>query len=349
MPTRVRRSLEAAGVLSKRILVVKLSSLGDLFHALPAVHAVTSAMDASVDWVTQPEYARLVECFDDVDRVIAFPRRRFHADITGFLKALRTDRYDMVLDFQGLFKSALTARLARTTVRVGPVVRREGASLFYTVRPPPPKAGLPRDHAVAEALQVVRYLGIDADQPVFPVTFPAVTVVAEQPCIGLVPGSRWPSKNWPAACFQKLTVALVERVGGSIFLLGSEVDRPVCRRLAEACPDGTVHNLAGELDLVGLGSLMQTLDLVITNDTGPMHMAAALAVPVIALFGPTEARRTGPWGSLHQVLRAEVQPACAPCYQRQCQRRESTCLMGISVDTVLDAAQRSLNPRLSSK
>ncbi len=330
---------------SRRILIVKLSSLGDLFHALPAVHVLKQQLQAEIDWVTQPEYAALVACFTDVNRVIAFPRRRFFWGFREFMRALRAERYDWVVDLQGLFKSALTARLARGALRIGPLVRREGAGWFYSQR-----AGLcaggqraRRAHAVLTGLDTVRHLGLKIGEPVFPVSFPDFRLPGAVPRIGFVPESRWPSKNWPPERFAELAVCLHQRLGGTMVLLGDRRDSVTGAALAAGLPDTAFQNLSGTLDLVQLGGVLQALDLVITNDTGPMHMAAAVGTPVVALFGPTDPGRTGPWGTHHRVLRAEVMPDCAPCFQRHCPCRSGVCLTGITVAAVLAAALQALS------
>ena len=111
----------------KRILVIKLSSLGDLAHALPAVRALKARTGATIDWAVQPEYAALIGCCPDVERIIPFPRRNMLRGFGAFARLLRAEHYDLVVDFQGLLKSAVVARLAHTDWRVGPAWAREGA------------------------------------------------------------------------------------------------------------------------------------------------------------------------------------------------------------------------------
>ena len=150
--------------------MIKLSSLGDLFHALPAVHGLKTGLDAVVDWVVDSRLAPVVECFPDVERVIAFPRHGIRRRARPFLDALRAERYDLVLDFQGLLKSALVARLARGRRRIGPSFHREGSRLFY------PEVAGPRNkerHAVEENLDILRFLGLPIGEPRFPLAFPA--------------------------------------------------------------------------------------------------------------------------------------------------------------------------------
>ena len=114
-----------------RVLIVKLSALGDLMHALPVARALKAGLQAEIDWVTQDEYVDLVARFDDVDRVIGFPRHRFVRHHRRFLRELRSRSYDIVIDLQGLFKSGAVTRLARGARRIGPSYHRECSRLFY--------------------------------------------------------------------------------------------------------------------------------------------------------------------------------------------------------------------------
>lgn len=320
-----------------RVLVVKLSSLGDLFHALPAVHGLKQGLGAVVDWVTQPEYAGLVRCFTDVDRVILFPRRGFLTGARAFLSDLRRERYDLAVDLQGLLKSALVTRLTRAARRLGPSYHREGAHRMYHETAAPAEPGR---HAVEQAFDSLRALNLPAQPPVFPVSFPSVAVNLPRPRIALLPCSRWPTKNWGADSFAAAARELIKRAGASIVLLGAPADQPVCRRIADQVPGST--DLSGKTSLVELGGWLAQMDLVISVDSGPMHMAAALGRPVLALFGPTDPARTGPYGEAHRVLQIGDLP-CRPCYRRSCERKDLACLERISPEQVVANAMEMLN------
>lgn len=281
-----------------RILVVKMSSLGDLFHALPTVHCLKEGLGASVDWVVHDSYTELIECFTDVDRVIGFPRKNVWSNFSTFHSSLTLDQYEYVIDLQGLLKSALVTRLARGLTRVGPSFQREGAMLFYDA-----VAGRKNKnrHAVEECLDVVRYLGLPLLNPVFPVQFPKREMEAHYPRIAFLTQSRRSEKNWPAARFIEVGRALQEKKNAAIYLVGSKDDVNDCGEV-ESQLYGRVVNLCGKTSLVELGSMLQEMDLVIAVDSGPMHMAAAVGVPVIAIFGPTHPERTGPFGKKHHVV-----------------------------------------------
>ena len=317
-----------------QILVVKLSSLGDLFHALPAVHALRQGLGASVDWVTHTGYVEIVKNFTDVRRVIGFSRREWARESRTFLRELRRERYDLIVDLQGLTKSALVGWLARGPRRIGPSYHRELSRFFYN------EVAGHRDknrHAVEEALDVVRHLGLPFPAtPEFPVAFPKQEFSAARPHIALAPCSRWETKNWPAARFAAVARELREKTGATFFLVGAPEDRPVCDEIAASLGAGAV-NLCGQTSLAELGGVMQEMDLALTVDSGPMHIAAAVGVPVVALFGPTDPRRTGPFGPQHRVVAVPVRD-CALCFRDRCKRGDLACMDRITPDRVVAAA-----------
>jgi lipopolysaccharide heptosyltransferase I len=323
--------------MSARILVIKLSSLGDLFHALPAVHSLKQDLNATIDWVTQTNYVELVKCFPDVNRVIAFPRREFLKKSSAFVRDLRREKYDLILDLQGLLKSALVARIARGGKRIGPSFAREGSRLLCSVVAGPKNKSR---HAVDEILDVVRYLGLEVRKPEFHVMFPKVQRSEPSPRIAFIPCSRWPTKNWPLERFVEVGRALQDRVGATIFLAGGPEDQPTCGAIEQQL-GGCVVNLCGETSLVEMGSLLQEMDLVITADSGPMHMAAAVGRPVLAVFGATDPKRTGPYGEKHRVVALEGLD-CRPCFSGRCARYDLACLRDLPAERVLNAALEML-------
>lgn len=329
-----------------RALVVKLSSLGDIFHPLPAVRALKEHLELQVDWITQPEYQELVRCFSDVDNVLIYPRRAAVRSASQWIPQLRRQCYDYVFDFQGLLKSAWVTRMARTHQRIGPTYAREGTRWVYQERPL--KAGNERRHAVEEALDVARHFGAPmSEEPVFPVAFPSIVLSGAGPHVGYVSRSRWPTKNVQSALVRELIPMIRKQWGGTAHLLGSAADQAEANQLAQSLDSGhAVVNHCGATNLVQLGSIIQSLDLLITVDSGPMHMAAALGIPVLALFGPTDPRRTGPYGKRHLVVQ-QTDLACVPCHSRQCLRKERdhACLYDLSAADIV--AQLVAHPIIS--
>jgi lipopolysaccharide heptosyltransferase I len=324
-----------------KVLIVKLSSLGDLFHALPAVHNIKVGLKADIHWVVQEEYAELARCFTDVERVIPVSRRRWFREGRVFLRRLRLYDYDYVIDLQGLLKSAIVTSMARTRRRIGPSFCREGSELFYSA-----VAGHAdrTRHAVDQCMDTVRYLGLSCLNQEFPVVFPPAARTEPRPRVGILPVSRWKTKNWPADRFAAVARRLQAERDATIFLLGGAGDAAVCSEMEKSIGGRTV-NLCGRLSLPGSGSLIRELDLLIANDSGPIHMAAAVGTPVLAVFGPTDPRRTGPYGSIHRVVRG-IRP-CQPCYDRECRFGDVPCMSDVTPERVgeealelLEASQR---------
>lgn len=328
----------------KRILVIKLSSFGDLFHALPAVHNLKVALGAAVDWVTQPEYVDLVRCFTPVSEVLAFPRRSLAGGFTSFVRRLRQERYDYIVDLQGLLKSGVVARLARGGVRIGPSFHREGAGWLYDVVAGPRNKGR---HAVEENLDAVRFLGLPLMPVAFPLVFPRRAVDSGRPRVALVPFSRRGNKNWSVPGFVEVGRRLAVERRATLYLFGGPGDQAACEMMRQELLAGPgvpeVINLAGQTSLVAMGGWFQEMDLVVVNDSGPLHLAAALGCPLVTPFGPTDPLRTGPYGSGHTVLVAEVE--CRPCYARMCRKESLECMDRITAGEVFDACLAQLDRR----
>lgn len=320
-----------------RVLIVKLSSLGDLFHALPAVHNIKIGLKAEVHWAVQEEYADLVGCFTDVDRVIPVSRKHWFRGGRVFLRRLRLYDYDYVFDLQGLMKSAIVTSLARTGKRIGPSFCREGSVLMYSA-----VAGHAdrKRHAVDQCMDTPRYLGLSCLNQEFPVVFPPAERNEPRPRVGLLPVSRWATKNWPASKFAEVAKRLQKERDATIFLLGGAGDVGVCAELEKSI-GGKVVNLCGKLKIPESGALIRELDLLVSNDSGPVHLAVAVGTPTLVVFGPTDPRRTGPYGTIHRVLRGTQ--ACQPCYSRVCRFGDQPCMKEVTSERVGDEALQLLD------
>ena len=325
-----------------RILIVKLSSLGDILHVLPTVHELRVQLGAEIDWVVHPEFAAVVRCFADVDNVLTFPRHHVLRALRGALRTLRARDYDLVVDLHGLFKSGLVARLAHGRRRIAPSYAREGSSLFFRER-----AGrLDRTrHAAEQAFDTLDYLGLKRPDgpfraalrslggpanPDFP-PFPAGTRT-----IAFAPVSRWPSKDWPAARYGELAALLLSRDPAlRIVVVGGRADAAVGEAIANAVPDagrGRLLNLCGRTSIAESFALLEKCDLLIANDTGPVHMAAAVGTRCLVLFGPTRPDWTGPYGEGHRIVMRDL--PCQPCLKRRCPRGDHACLESITAGEV---------------
>lgn len=327
-----------------RVLIIKPSSLGDVIHALP-VAAALKAADPSVmvDWVVSGGYAGLLSGNPDIDRVILFDRGMFKGPgglsrLSSFVKELRRERYDIVLDLQGLLRSGLMAFATRSGLRAGFANAREGAPLFYNRRVPVPDLDV---HAVDRYMSALDAVGVAHGEPVFRLPANAsdegaTDAILSDAGIGnrarfvaMAPSARWDTKRWPAAMFAELAGRLFADEGIRSVFVGTASDAELMKGI-DAGPDNGIYQAFGRTTVSALGTLFARAALVVTNDSGPMHIAAAAGVPTLAIFGPTDPKRTGPYGKTSRTLTPADE--CAPCFSRNCDNVR--CLAGISVDRV---------------
>jgi len=310
-----------------RILLVKLSSFGDVLHALPTLEALRAAYPgAHITWLVEAAYAPLLSGHPALDEVWIAPRLRPSEVFSGsnpatlmtLLHQLRASPFDLVVDVQGLLKSALWVALARSPRKIGYDKTRELSYLALTerVRPFDPEA-----HAVRRYLNLAHYLGAPPDPPRFRLGLDTAADIsalipaeADRPLVVLHPGARWVSKLWPPASWARLA-EWFRGQGFQVAVTGSRADRELVVAIAAQCR-APLLNLAGRTSLAQLAGILRQARIAVTTDTGAMHLAAALGTPVAALFGPTAPWRTGPFGDGHQVVRLGL--PCSPCFKRQC-------------------------------
>ena len=307
--------------------------------------------DAEVHWWLAAELRSLLEGDSDLAAVIPFERKRWGSPTywpegLAQIRALRAARYDWVIDLQGLARSAAFAWLADGAFTIGLELEREGAHLAYDLAVPRPKA---QPHAVDWYLAVARALGIpvhDRFEWLPPRAETAALAEAKWPVngsrwLGINPGARWDNKRWPAEHFAELVRQLAGRDANFRFaLFGGAGDWQLTEIIRRAVPDRCV-NFAGHTTLPELIELLRRCELLVTNDTGPMHLAAALRRPVVSLFGPTRPDQTGPYGQTRFALRHPL--ACAPCLKSRCHwAAPIECLRAISATRVADEVTRRL-------
>ncbi|MCC5847764.1 MAG: glycosyltransferase family 9 protein [Verrucomicrobia bacterium] len=328
----------------KRILVIKLSALGDLFHAVPVVHELKNHFQCPVDWVTQPEYVNLVKCHRDVDRVIAYPRRGGVGACRAFLRELRAHRYDLVLDLQGLFKSGLSMGLAKGARKICPSSPRE-ASHFFAHETPLSRANTP--HAMDRLLDSLRHLDLEPGNAVYPLDFPpADPLPGTRPRLAIAPKSRWPGKDWPLESFIQCARGVRTQVDVDVVVLGGPDDHDAGEALVKGIGE-RAWNLCGQTPLIQLGSQLREVDCLLCNDSGPMHFAAAVGTPLVALFGPTDPAKTGPWGEGHTILRPPPGPGGYPDH-RSYKRPGNAFISQIPIPDVVAAVAEKLAMNLEA-
>jgi lipopolysaccharide heptosyltransferase I len=314
---------------ARRIALIKPSALGDVVHALPVLTALRRRFpQAHLTWVVGSAYAPLLRGHPDLDEVLPFERRadwlrgaRAHA---RFFLELRRRRFDLVVDLQGLLRSGLMAAATGAARRVGASTAREGARWFYTdvVAVPP----LHRAHAVERYWRLAEALGAGGPKefrvPILPEAERwAAQALADlpRPWLMLGPGARWPTKRWPAEHFAELARRARACCGGAVVLVGSADEAPLATALRRLLV-GPVLDLVGRTTLPQLVALLARADVLLANDTGPLHLADALGRPVVAPYTCTRARLTGPYRSLHRVVETGVW--CAGSYRKRCARLE---------------------------
>jgi len=336
------------------ILIVKLSALGDVVHTLPSLAALrTLYPEAHISWVIEEAASDLIQDHPLLDRVLLSRRKRWQAhpwapetrrEVRSFFMALRDRPYDLVIDFHGLFKSAILAYLSGGKRRLGYASLQELSGLFYTER-------IPEDmdkHAVDRYLDFIRYLGMEDPPVTFPIPAPpgvkerAQTLLMQVGITGdfiaINPVALWPTKLWSEEQFASLADQIMGELSIPVLFTGGKDDVPYITRILTALSHHGI-NLAGCTSLRELAEIYRRARLVITTDSGPMHIAAAVGTKTIALFGPTDPRRTGPYGGGHKVIRLNLD--CSPCFRKTCHDRR--CMAGITPQMVFIAVSSIIN------
>jgi heptosyltransferase-1 len=367
------------------ILIVKLSAIGDVIHTLPALADLRRLYpDADITWVVEEAAADLLAGHPALNRTIISHRKSWLKEMRrgriatplremqAFWKELRQRPYDLVIDFHGLFKSAVIVLASGGKRRLGYDSLQEGSGLFYNEKIPEAM----EKHAVDRYLDFVRYLADAAGSSrgsAAPQADPTFTIaVGPEECgrvaalldahtemrngedgrqgdkkesgggeakegrfVAVSPVALWETKLWEDGKFAALCDRIRRELGIGVVLTGGEA-APLERIGAQM--ETRAVNLGGQTTLRELACLYRQAALVITTDSGPMHIAAAMGTPVVALFGPTDPARTGPYGPEHKVIRSGI--ACAPCLRKQCDTQR--CMREIGVAEVFAAVREVL-------
>jgi heptosyltransferase-1 len=352
-----------------KILIVKLSAIGDVIHTLPALTALRRRYPtARIDWLVEDAAADLVQGHASLSQALVWRRKEFVRLLeTGRLPSatklflslllqLRETRYDLIIDFQALLKSSLWIFLARGRRKAGfgqGMEHSENTHLFLNERIPAVSMEI---HALDRGLRLLQSLGIPESQVVYDIPIgeedekAAKQLLVEsgvrldQPLVAINPVAKWPTKLWAAKRFSELAERLLEK-GYQVVFTGSKEDRSLIDEMAGTLGSSVIR-LDGQTSLKVLAAVYRAANVVVSTDTGPMHLAAAVGTPVVALFGPTAPRRTGPYGEGHVVLRAGV--SCSPCFSKSCKVTElepMACMNRIPVEQVVEAVARMVAER----
>ncbi|MBN1663364.1 MAG: glycosyltransferase family 9 protein [Deltaproteobacteria bacterium] len=330
------------------ILIIKLSAIGDVIHTLPSLAALRRLYpDAHITWVIEEAAADLIKDHPYLDRVVVSRRKSWikelkrgriakpFGEIRSFIGEIKKIKYDLVIDFQGLFKSAVLVWLSSGKRKLGYASMQELSGLFLNDR-------IPEDmtkHAVDRYLDFPRYLGADIKEVEFLVPvqddhkqradklLSANGISAHHAYVAVNPIALWETKLWGNEKFACLCDKLIEELGMTVVFTDSGPEE--INKIQAMMRQPSV-NLGGKTSLRDLACLYRGARFLITTDSGPMHLAAAVGTPVCAIFGPTDPARTGPFGKGHLVTRKDL--PCMPCFRKSC--RDMTCMKELRVEDV---------------
>ena len=325
-----------------RILLIKLSGLGDVAHTLPVLVKLRARYPrARIDWLITPEHAEIVRCHPALPNVVLFARRDFSKRgrrwravlaFLDLLKQIRRAKYDLVIDLHGQARSAFFALVSGARVRIGfdrpvkDIIRhgwrgaREWSWIAYTHRIPIPTLDV---HAIDRYLWLGPLLGLDDNPPDLTIHLSSQTarnvqrlleehgVQPSKALAVLAPGTIWETKRWTIEGFAAVARQFLED-GFAVAVAGTERDQPRCRQIATAAPGAC--DLSGKTTPAELAALIQRAAVCVTNDSGAMHVAASLGKPMVSVFGPTNPIRVGPYRRPESVVRLDL--PCSPCNYR---------------------------------
>ncbi len=318
------------------MLIVRLGALGDIVHTVPAVAAIASAAPgASIDWLVERRHRGVLDLFALPATPIEIETGGSWMAMRSVVGGLRSVRYDVALDFQGLLKSAVLARLSgarRTVGFIKGALREPMAGMMYSEQVDPGAA----QHVIGKNLALARAVGAGLQARVTDeIRLPlAAADAAPAPwrAVVLNPGAGWPNKQWAPERFGQLAAAIRQKHGLTSIVTWGPGEEPLARGVVDA--SGGAAEAAPATSLPALMTLLRRAVLVVSGDTGPVHLAAAAGTPVVGIYGPTDPRRNGPWSAFDETVSRF--DACECHHKRRCQRA-SRCLDDIAVGDVLHA------------
>jgi lipopolysaccharide heptosyltransferase I len=358
---RPRSASELVEIEPRKICIIKPSAFGDIVQALPLLPVLRRRYpQARITWVVKREFADLLADHPDLEEVLSIDMRGGWKCWMRLLSDVRRRRFDVVFDLQGLSRTALVTLTTGAPLRVGLESAREGSRWSTHCVIPGTSKEVP---AHARYWRVAEFLGLGSmrRETVVGVSESdrqwAERVVESQGnlIVAMHPGAQWATKQWPANSFAELARRIRREYDASLLLLGTPSERAlgeqIERHLRRDDPDARVQNLIGSTRLQRLAALLARVDLLLSNDSGPMHLAAGLGTPVLGIFTCTSPHRSGPPGDQHELVATRVD--CAASYRKVCpfqDKRCMACLEELSVDRAWRAFQKlvsknNLSPR----
>lgn len=319
-----------------RIVMIKPSALGDIVHTLPVLSALRGQYPQShIAWVINQSFAGLLKGHPDLDEIIPFNRGDSGIrSAIRFGKELRQRKFDLAIDLQGLLRTGLMTFAAGARRKVGFANAREGAKYFYNERVAVKDAD--RIHAVDRYWQLVEYLGAGSqpkrfDLPIHPSDRQEIESELKglpRPWYAVAAGAKWITKRWPPEQFGQLLRRAQAEFGGTAIFVGVNEDSPLSQ-IAMTSINGPALDWCGKTNLPKLAATLSLADVMIANDTGPLHLAAALGTPCVAPYTCTKTALHGPYTSPHGGVESKV--PCAGSYLKSCPNG-TICFQELSTD-----------------
>ena len=337
----------------RHILVRGTNWIGDVVMTLPAFRSIRATFPkAHIAVLVKPWVADLFLACPDVDEVILYQSTGKHSGVAGIWKLtreLKGQHFDCAILLQNAIEAAIIARLAGIPIRAGYNSDVRGWLLTHSVKRTKAIRKVHQTHYYLEMLKALGFqsvdnhirlhLGSDIKETAMPL-LQKFQLDSNRLLIGMAPGAAYgPAKRWPAERFADVASHLIHICGAQVILLGSKGDRETTDKITHLAGKGIV-NLAGETSLKEAMALISDCALFISNDSGLMHVAGALDIPTIAIFGSTNPITTSPPGNRSLIIRKEL--PCSPCLKTEC-TSDFKCMTSISTDEVFEAARKMID------
>jgi len=343
----------------KKILFIKLSSLGDVIMTIPVADLLKKTHPGvQLGWVTEEGGMEALEDYHDLDKLYLFEKKRIEewarkghyvkiiSYLRRFTREIRKEGWELSIDFQSLFRSSLIPFLARIPRRAASLKGINRLMITDNI----PYSTFAGGHAIDWYHHLAASLGLISQEKRGRFFFPLseekkAAAKAElhsykRPFVGLAPFSKWPSKNWPVEYYREVARWVTQERGGTVFLFGGPGDREKNETIIRGMERGV--NKAGELSLSEFAARAGEMDLFLSGDSGPMHIAAAMGVKQFAFFGPTKAKKTGPYNPKARIF--TIMLACSPCFQKTCplETDQMACMKELTPSMILREIEKEL-------
>lgn len=339
-----------------KILIVRLSAIGDVIHSLPVLYALRKKFpDAYIGWVVEDKAAEIITNNHLLDKVYVFPKEKLKSqgltidsckEFLSFIKSVRKEKFDIAIDLQELFKSGVITFLSGAKRRIAHAKTREFADIFINEKLEAHDIFDPDKLVIERYLEAAKYLGAPIDEVKF--TLPPINqeikkyvddlfkdINPDKPVIVFAPATTWQTKHWIESYWSKLLDKLSS--DNNIIFIGSKNDLNLINRITKMANTDKYFLLAGRTGLLELAEVFNRTDIVISPDTGPAYIANAAEKPsIIVISGATSNKRNAPYGEKHTAISAGI--SCQPCHKKRCSNKSNhlECMKKITPDKIIE-------------